>query len=81
LLFGNFYIPLNADAKHGWTIPIPRDGEKQFSTRLDALAFARKLRRKKVLSSAKATTFAWRVVTRNGDYLRLTLCPSSSKND
>jgi len=43
LPFGNFYIPLNADAKHGWTIPIPRDDEKQFATRLEALAFARKL--------------------------------------
>ncbi|MBB6249019.1 hypothetical protein [Rhodanobacter sp. A1T4] len=38
-----FYIPLNAEAKHGWTIPIPRDGEKEFSNRLDAPAFARKL--------------------------------------
>jgi len=38
-----FYIPFNADARHGWTIPIPRDGEKHFSSRPEALAFARKL--------------------------------------
>jgi len=38
-----FYIPFNPDHGHGWTIPIPRDGAQQFSSRKDALAFARKL--------------------------------------
>jgi len=38
-----FYIPFKPDATHGWKVPIPQDGEKQFSSRNDALAFARKL--------------------------------------
>ncbi|NYE30064.1 hypothetical protein HDE78_003032 [Rhodanobacter sp. K2T2] len=38
-----FYIPFNPDQSHGWVVPIPRDGEKQFASRPDALAFARKL--------------------------------------
>ncbi|MEO7050983.1 MAG: DUF2188 domain-containing protein [Rhodanobacter sp.] len=38
-------IPFAPDASHGWTIPIPGDGEKQFSSRENALAFARTLSR------------------------------------
>lgn len=38
-----FYIPYQPDAAHGWTIPIPRDGEKRFVSRQDALEFARML--------------------------------------
>jgi hypothetical protein len=38
-----FYIPFNPDSSHGWTVPIPRDGERQFASRSDALAFARQI--------------------------------------
>jgi len=38
-----FYIPFSPDSAHGWTIPIPRDGERQFVSRSDALAFARSI--------------------------------------
>ena len=41
-----FYILFNPDRTHGWTVPIPRDGEKQFRTRPEAMAFARKLAQK-----------------------------------
>lgn len=36
-------IPFASHASHGWTIPIPGDGEKQFSSREQALAFAQTL--------------------------------------
>lgn len=36
-------IPFTPDATHGWSIPIPGDGEKQFSSRDQALAFAQTL--------------------------------------
>lgn len=36
-------IPFAPDVRHGWTIPIPGDGEKQFATREQALAFAQTL--------------------------------------
>ena len=36
-------IPFAPDPSHGWTIPIPGDGEKQFSSREQALAFAQTL--------------------------------------
>jgi hypothetical protein len=35
-----FYIPFNPDSSHGWTVPVPRDGEKRFVSRVDALTFA-----------------------------------------
>ena len=35
-----FEIPFDPNANHGWTIPIPGDGERQFSSRDKALAFA-----------------------------------------
>jgi len=35
-----FYIPFDADAAHGWTVTIPRDGERRFVSRQDALSFA-----------------------------------------
>lgn len=38
-----FYIPFKPDTKHGWKVPVPEDGEKQFVSRTDALAFARKV--------------------------------------
>jgi hypothetical protein len=33
-------IPFRPDRDHGWTIPIPGDGEKQFCSRDDAMEFA-----------------------------------------
>ena len=47
-----FYIPFNPDRTHGWTVPIPRDGEKQFRTRPEAMAFARKLAQKETLEQS-----------------------------
>lgn len=38
-----FEIPFKRDSDHGWTIPIPGDGERQFQSREAALAFARLL--------------------------------------
>ena len=35
--------PFTLDDPHGWTIPNPGDGEKQFATREQALAFAQTL--------------------------------------
>lgn len=40
-----FHIPFKPDGLHGWTIPIPGDGEKQFASRKAALAYAAKLAR------------------------------------
>ena len=36
-------IPYAPDRCHGWTIPIPGDGEKQFPSREQALTFAQTL--------------------------------------
>lgn len=38
-----FEIPFTPDSSHGWTVPIPGDGEKQFASREQAMAFAQTL--------------------------------------
>lgn len=40
-----FHIPFTADGSHGWTVPVPGDGEKQFASRKAALAYATSLAR------------------------------------
>ena len=45
-----FDIPFNPDAAHGWTVPIPRDGEERFVSRTDALAFAQMLAKDESIS-------------------------------
>lgn len=40
-----FHIPYEADRSHGWTIPVPGDGEKRFTSRKPALAYATSLAR------------------------------------
>jgi hypothetical protein len=50
-----FYIPFNPDRSHGWIVPIPRDGEKQFSSRPEAMAFARKLAKQEISKSGESS--------------------------
>ena len=38
-----FYIPFDPNGAHGCTVPIPRDGERRFASRSDALSFAQML--------------------------------------
>lgn len=45
-----FDIPFNPDAAHGWTVSIPRGGEKRFVSRADALAFAQMLAKDESIS-------------------------------
>jgi hypothetical protein len=46
-----FEIPFSPDHAHGWTIPIPGDGERQFASREDALAFALELAKQQRLAA------------------------------
>ncbi|HZX72027.1 MAG TPA: DUF2188 domain-containing protein [Rhodanobacter sp.] len=46
-------IPYSAEGTKGWTIPIPGDGERQFASRDEALAFARTLAQKHFAATAR----------------------------
>jgi Uncharacterized protein conserved in bacteria (DUF2188) len=48
-----FEIPFCPESEHGWTIPIPGDGEKQFRSRDDALAFALQLAKQQRYAEGK----------------------------
>jgi len=50
-----FYIPFKPDAKDGWKVQIPKDGEKQFVSRTDALAFARKVAKQAVSEQSESS--------------------------
>lgn len=46
-------IPYSPRGPEGWTIPIPGDGERQFASRDDAMAFALTLAQKHAVVTAK----------------------------
>jgi hypothetical protein len=65
-----FDIPFNPDAAHGWTVPIPRDGEKRFVSRADALAFVQMLAKDESISQRTKTISALNVTVSTGGCLR-----------
>ncbi|MEO6799771.1 MAG: hypothetical protein ABI178_07535 [Rhodanobacter sp.] len=46
-------IPYRAEGTKGWTIPIPGDGERQFASREEAMAFALTLAKEQSVATAK----------------------------
>ncbi|NYE27158.1 hypothetical protein HDE78_000083 [Rhodanobacter sp. K2T2] len=67
-----FYIPFKPDATHGWKVPIPKDGERQFGSRNDALAFARRIAKQTVTEQSEVAIYACKAEIRSGGYSRPT---------
>ncbi len=46
-------IPYRPEGPNGWKVPVPGDGEKQFSSREEALAFALRIAREQHSATAE----------------------------
>lgn len=50
-----FYIPFKPHPSYGWKIPVSQDAEKQFTSRNEALAFARKLAKQRIVEQHQSS--------------------------